>query len=409
MRVKLRNPDRVEELEGPAVVADVLHRLEVNPETVLVVHDGQLVTGEHVLPADADVEVRSVISGGAKGRRCHACGGPPVLDVPRHHSAYCAEHFVDHVRTQVRTAIDRYDMFSYDERILVAASGGKDSLALWDVLLDMGYQVDGMYLGLGIGGYSARSEQMVDDFADARYARLHKLEMATEYGYDIPEATSVRGRSPCGVCGLSKRYAFNKVAVDEGYPVVATGHNLDDEAATLLGNTLRWQTESMARQSPALPARGGQLARKVKPLYRLTERETAAYCLIRGLDYIVEECPLVAGNTVLEYKDVLNTLEQRSPGTKAAFLFGFLDRAQGQHFAEADSDGGELVACAECGMPTPAPAEADADSAGGAGASSAGSERAAAPRCAFCRSRGRVLAAKEDGQAGGLPLAVASS
>ncbi len=379
MKVKLRNPDKTHEVAGPATVADVLAGLEINPETVLVIHDGELVTRDRTLPDDAEVEVRPVISGGSRSPRklrCHACGHPAVLEIARHRASYCATHLVDHVRSQVRTAIDKHTMLSYDERVLVAVSGGKDSLALWDILLDMGYSVDGLYLGLGIGNYSARSEQVVTEFAQRRGATLHTVDLADEYGYDIPDATRIPRRSACGVCGLSKRYVFNRVALEGGYEVMATGHNLDDEAATLLGNVLRWQTPFLARQSPALPEAGGR-ARKVKPLYRLGEREMAAYCVVRGLDYIVEECPLVGGNTVLRYKDALNELERHSPGTKAQFLFGFLDRARDEHFSEPGHSDGDAISCSECGMPTSPPKGQATDE---------------PVRCAFCRTRGRVLA-----------------
>jgi tRNA-5-methyluridine54 2-sulfurtransferase len=374
MKVKLRNPTRTAEVPGPAPVSRVLEQLEINPETVLVIHDGTLVTKDAVLPADAEVEIRPVISGGAGPARCttQGCRVSAVMEVARHRAAYCAEHFLDHVRSQVRDAISRHDMLSYNDRILVAVSGGKDSLALWDVLLDMGYRADGLYLGLGIGEYSDESGALVGGYAESRGAVLHTVDLAAEYGYTIPEATGVRNRSSCGVCGLSKRYVFNRVALEHGYDVMATGHNLDDEAAQLLGNVLRWQTPFMARQSVVLPATDGGMARKVKPLYRLGEREMAAYCVIKGLDYVVEECPMVGGNTVMRYKDALNDLERHSPGTKAQFLFGFLDRVRPVHFADADTDAASLSACAECGQPT--------------------SSRGDGPVvCAFCRTRERVL------------------
>ncbi len=376
MEVKLRNPDRAVHVDGPMRVAGVLDHLAIDPETVLVISDDELVTKDHVLADDARVEIRPVISGGAGPARCHACDRTAVVEVRRHRSSYCSEHFVDHVRTQVRSAIDQHRMLSYDDHVLVAVSGGKDSLALWDVLLDMGYRADGLYVGLGIGSYSDRSEQIVRDFAERRGATLRTVDLATEYGYGIPAATALRRRSSCGVCGLSKRYAFNRAAIDHGYPVMATGHNLDDEAATLLGNVLRWQTPMLSRQSPCLPARDG-FARKVKPLYRLGERETAAYCVITGLDYVVEECPMVAGNTVLRYKDALNAIERHSPGTKAAFLFGYLERARDEHFTAAEGDGREVVGCVRCGQPTGIPAGDHGDAA----------------VCAFCRTRQRVLAA----------------
>src|SRR4029079_2227398 len=107
---------------------------------------------------------------------------------------------------------------------------------------------------------------------------------------------------------------------------VVTGHNLDDEAAVLFGNVLHWQTEYLGRQHPVLPAPHG-FPRKGKPLVRLGEREMAAYCIVTGIDYIVEECPMAAGNKHLGYKAALNDIEGPSPGSKWTFSFGLRDRS----------------------------------------------------------------------------------
>jgi len=130
---------------------------------------------------------------------------------------------------------------------------------------------------------------------------------------------------------------------------VATGHNLDDEAATLLGNVLHWQTGYLARQSPVLEAEDAGLVRKVKPLYRLSEHETAAYAAVKGIEYVVEECPNAVGARSILHKEALNLLEQQSPGTKQAFLLGFLDKARSA-FSEGDPH--ELRPCIECEQPT---------------------------------------------------------
>ena len=147
-------------------------------------------------------------------------------------------------------------------------------------------------------------------------------------GAPIPEVQKVTRRPTCSACGLSKRYLMNRAALEHGYAVVATGHNLDDEAATLFGSVMHWQTEALARQSPALAVDAAKLARRVKPLYRLSELETAAYAFLRKIDYIVEECPFSKGATSLAHKEVLNRLEEVSPGAKHNFLFGFLDKAR---------------------------------------------------------------------------------
>ena len=134
--------------------------------------------------------------------------------------------------------------------------------------------------------------------------------------------------------------------------LLATGHNLDDEAAVLLGNVLRWETGYLGRQHPVLPEAEG-FVRKVKPLVRLSERELAAYCVLTGIDYIVEECPMAAGNRHLGYKELLNGIEERSPGTKAAFLFGFLERGHERFAGDAVEEREDLHPCPECGSPTP--------------------------------------------------------
>ena len=65
MKVLLRNPRREIEIEGPMVADALLRRLEINPETVLIICDGTLVPRDTRLAADAEVELRPVISGGA--------------------------------------------------------------------------------------------------------------------------------------------------------------------------------------------------------------------------------------------------------------------------------------------------------------------------------------------------------
>src|SRR6185369_2017550 len=231
-------------------------------------------------------------------------------------------------KNQVREAIRKYHMFSRDERVLVAVSGGKDSLALWDVLIDEGYDTTGLYLDLGIFEYSVESKAKCEAFATSRGVPLVISRVADEVGAPVPVIKQVTRRPPCSGCGLSKRYLMNKAAQDQGIPVVATGHNLDDEAATLFGSVMHWQIDALPRQSPALASTHPKLVRRVKPLYRLSERETAAYAFLRKIDYIVDECPFAKGATSITHKETLNRMEEASPGAKHNFLFGFLDKAR---------------------------------------------------------------------------------
>ena len=274
--------------------------------------------------------------------KCRKCGGAASLELRRHNAAFCSPHFIEFFRKQVAEAIGKHRMFTRDEPVLVAVSGGKDSLALWDVLIEDGYRTAGLYLDLGIFEYSQESKARCETFAAAHGQKLYIERVAEAVGASIPEVQRVTRRPTCSACGLSKRYLMNRAALEHGYAVVATGHNLDDEAATLFGSVLHWQAEALSRQSPALPSTHARLARRVKPLYRLSEFETAAYAFLRKIDYIVEECPFAKGATSLAHKDVLNRLEEVSPGAKHNFVFGFLDKAR------AAFERAEQVALREC-------------------------------------------------------------
>jgi uncharacterized protein (TIGR00269 family) len=281
--------------------------------------------------------------------KCTRCRDEAWVEVRRHNSAYCGDCFVRFFHDQVERAIRGQRMFGHSQNVLVAVSGGKDSLALWEVLLELGYEADGLYIDLGIGEYSSHSRVRSEQFAAAKSRTLHISDMNTSFGVTVPLIAEQTRRAPCSGCGLAKRYLFNREAAERGYDVVATGHNLDDEAATLLGNVLHWQSGYLARQAPVLEAEDAGLVRKVKPLFRLSEHETAAYAVIRGIDYVVEECPNAVGAKSILHKEALNLLEQHSPGTKQAFLLGFFDKGRA---AFAADDPHEIRPCIECEQPT---------------------------------------------------------
>src|SRR6476660_8187817 len=139
----MRNPDRELGLDGRRRVRDVLGALQIDPDTVLVIRGRTLLTRDEWLEPSDEIEVRPVISGGSGSKAsamwCKRCGSTAVIELRRHNTAFCQGCFEHHVRVQVQRAIDEHRMFAPDDRVLIAVSGGKDSLALWDILLDLGY------------------------------------------------------------------------------------------------------------------------------------------------------------------------------------------------------------------------------------------------------------------------------
>ncbi len=281
--------------------------------------------------------------------KCRLCDSIAVISLPRHNSAFCRNHFVEFFQKQVKRAIKSYRMLNKTDRILVCVSGGKDSLTLWHILNEFGYNTTGLYINLGIGEYSEKSLEKAEAFAKRLNKELIVVDFAEEYT-DIKALARFADRTDCSTCGVVKRYFFNRVAIEKGFDAVATGHNLDDEAARLLGNILRWQVDLVQKQSPVLDNEEG-LKKKVKPLFRLTEQEIATYAFLNRIDYLREECPMSKGTTSLVYKEALNRIELESPGTKHFFYFQFLERKKDVFKHLKEDKKGVLSFCERCGTP----------------------------------------------------------
>src|SRR5512142_2640522 len=131
--------------------------------------------------------------------KCKKCGAKASVNMRQHKLALCKEHYLEWVPEQAERFIKKYGMFTRADRILVAVSGGKDSLSLWDILWRLGYQADGLYIGLGIDGgvnYSNESQRLAEKFASAHELKLHVVNIRETYGETIPQMAerTLRGR-----------------------------------------------------------------------------------------------------------------------------------------------------------------------------------------------------------------------
>ena len=283
--------------------------------------------------------------------KCRVCGKPANISLRAYHTALCAEDFSLFFEKRVLTTIDKYHLVEDGDTPVIAVSGGKDSLTLWSIINKLGFASDGIYVDLGIKDYSDTSLSKIKTMADILKRKVFILHVRDTLNKGIDELARILRRAPCSACGMIKRYAMNRVCMDKGYSVLMTGHNLDDEASALLGNVLYWKEEYLWKKDIVLEGREGHLSKKVKPLFLCSERETAAYAIINGIDYVYEECPFSTDAKSLVYKSILNNLEESSPATKIAFVKGYLRTIKK---AKANDDGRqkrEISDCTVCGYP----------------------------------------------------------
>jgi len=302
--------------------------------------------------------------------KCRKCPDTASVHMRDHRLALCRAHYIEWVLKQVQETIDTYSMFQRNQRILVCVSGGKDSLSLWEILSRLGYMTEGLYIDLGIkeGDYSSDSMRYAERFARDRGLSLHIINVSGECGFTVPEIakkTSRGYRKVCSVCGLIKRYLMNRFSREHGFDVLATGHNLDDEVATLFSNTLNWSVGYLARQSPVLPESGG-FTKKVKPLFRFSEKQIASFAFLNRIGYLLNDCPYSRGASSLYYKHLWNKIEDNSPGAKISFYIKFL-KAKKEGVLIHSNKGDRLSPCLSCGQPTATP-----------------------PLCSFCRLMERL-------------------
>jgi tRNA-5-methyluridine54 2-sulfurtransferase len=284
--------------------------------------------------------------------KCRTCGAQAHIRLPQYNTALCATDFVSFFEKRVVDTIRKYGLIGPQDRTLVAVSGGKDSLALWHLTNKLGYPSDGIHIHLGIDSYSEVSFQKTRAMADRLQRRLYYFSLPDAFRIGVKELSRVVKRPPCSLCGMIKRYVMNRACTEYGYSVLATGHNLDDEASALLGNLLHWKDEYLWKKGVSLEAEGSHLAKKVKPFFLCSEKEAAAYALMSDIDYVYDECPYSVGAKTLLYKSLLNRVEDESPATKIAFLKGYLKRSKKEVLSRQENDTGEKTVCAACGYPS---------------------------------------------------------
>lgn len=280
--------------------------------------------------------------------KCKKCSQQAVIHLRAHNIAFCKEHFLEFFERRVQKAITDFKMFTRAEKILVAVSSGKDSSAVLYALKQLGYNVEGLFLKMGV--HTNAAENVVRKVSEFTQVPIHIYDTTKHFnGLGTSDIAKIVKRPVCSICGIVRRYWMNRFAVESGYDVLVTGHNMDDEATFLFGNILNWQVDYFARQWPVLEKTHEKFVRKAKPLIYVTERETYAYAFLNNIPFMEQKCPFAKGATSSNYKKYLNLIESEQPGTKHRLLFGYFDNLKELVYKEQKV---ELKECSKCGFPT---------------------------------------------------------
>lgn len=286
---------------------------------------------------------------------CSRCGQEAILSQRYSGLHHCQDHFVEDFERRAKETVQKSGMVREGERIAVAVSGGKDSTALLlvlkKILASRNIEMVAVTVDEGISGYRDDTVKAAKSICERLEIEQQIVSFREEFGFNLDEVVSGkivagRGAAPCTFCGVFRKSALNRAAKRLGATRVATGHNLDDEAQSVMMNYLKGDIERLLRFRPKREQPG--LVPRIKPLREIPEKETALYCMVKGAFTESRECPYARLSLRADVRDMMNRLESLFPGTRQSTLRGF-ERIAGM--AKGKWTRIDLKKCRECGEP----------------------------------------------------------
>ncbi|MGC8961683.1 MAG: TIGR00269 family protein, partial [Candidatus Bathyarchaeia archaeon] len=128
---------------------------------------------------------------------------------------------------------------------------------------------------------------------------------------------------------------------------IATAHNLDDEAQTIILNVMHGDPLRILFTGPTLNG-GGSFIRKVKPLALIPEKEISLYAYLVGVPFQTASCPYASTALRNDVREILNLMEERHPGT----LYTIVHSAERLRKAFSKPFPKEILKCKLCGSPS---------------------------------------------------------
>ena len=235
------------------------------------------------------------------------------------------------IRRLVGQAIHRYRLIEDGDRILLALSGGKDSVVMLNLLherrarVPVHYELKVITIDLGYNG-----------------SNFDSLRTYTKgLGYDLvlkrtqigPLAQSEENReNPCFLCSRLRRKVFFEAAEELGCNKVALGHNKDDIIETFLLNT--FYAGEISTMIPHQVLFGGKLA-IVRPLALVEEAKVLAYARLHELPVVEDNCPTRGTTRRAQIKRLLAELEKKDRRIKKK-IFAALSNVKGAYLLDGN-------------------------------------------------------------------------
>lgn len=264
--------------------------------------------------------------------KCSKCENSAVYKLPNMY--LCKDHFIEHFEKKVDKTFKKFKLLNKDDKVCVATSGGKDSLAVLYTTAKFCRKNNIEFFALaideGIKGYRDHTLDDLNDFCKNHDVDFKVVSFKEVLGDTLDNITKKAmeefNKKPCTVCGIFRRVLLNRTAKAMGATKLVTGHNLDDEAQAYLMNLLLGNMSHNASLGPITGLNStANFVPRIKPLYFISEKETRLFAYLKEFKVNFSECPNIEHSFRAEVRNKLNELETVRTGAKAGIINSFLE------------------------------------------------------------------------------------
>jgi tRNA-5-methyluridine54 2-sulfurtransferase len=270
------------------------------------------------------------------------------------------KQFIQDFETKVQQTIEKYNLLSKYDKILVAASGGKDSTVALHLLVKLGYNIEAINIDTGLGEYSCQNTKNLEIFCKENNLILHKSSFKEAFGFGtcyMRDLLKEQGHNlnSCTICGVIRRVIMNKYVRDLGATKIVTGHNQDDEAESVMMNFFRNNLEIAARQGPISGiVKHKKFVPRVKPLYFCSIADITRYSKLHQFKVSYGACPCSVDAYRNSLRQILRDLDSSSmPGIQETILRNYVNLIPKLRKRYKKSDTNTPInSCKTCSEPT---------------------------------------------------------
>jgi uncharacterized protein (TIGR00269 family) len=256
---------------------------------------------------------------------CSKCKNHAVTFIRYNGTHLCKEHFIKYFEKRVKKEINKQGKLENNIKIGVAVSGGKDSIVTLHLIKKIflkrkNIEIISLSVDEGIKNYRDNSINYVIEnskkldipsvIIDFKNIIGKTMDEIAEYEMDI---------GYCSFCGVFRRFCLNCLSKKLKISKLIMGHNLDDMSQSIMMNFVNGDLKKLARLGPHSKIQPGLIPRML-PLRLIPEKEITLYALLNKISYHDGECPYAFSALRGVFRDIIDNLEYKIPGTRHSIL-----------------------------------------------------------------------------------------